>query len=335
MLNDPIKVLFCPERNLTISFIIFVWYNRLLGYHENAMRHLYIIGNGFDIYTGLHTRYADFRWWLENNYPFIYENMKEVYDIDAEWWNDFEVQLGLLDINKYVKKFTHPDRSDDEIIVKIERRKKFENEQGDGIPSHESHCARRLEGVLDVLQYCFEKWVKDCHRTIVNPQYLNIEKDNSFFINFNYTDVLEILYEIPEERVLHIHGRSSTHERLIFGHDKFLLTSSLDYDEEKVCFELNRYNKNPYEYIYKHPELKEILKDVEYVHILGFSFSPIDKDYIDWVFRNVTRCSQWEVSWFSEEDKNRIDKFVLEHWGLKERLNLVRLEDISKNYRNH
>ena len=35
------------------------------------MKHLYIIGNGFDIYTGLATRYADFRLWLENNYPFI------------------------------------------------------------------------------------------------------------------------------------------------------------------------------------------------------------------------------------------------------------------------
>ena len=49
------------------------------------MRHLYIIGNGFDIHTGLATRYADFRLWLENNYPFIYENMQAVYDIDAEW----------------------------------------------------------------------------------------------------------------------------------------------------------------------------------------------------------------------------------------------------------
>jgi hypothetical protein len=108
----------------------------------------------------------------------------------------------------------------------------------------------------------------------------------------------------------------------------------MNYDEEKVCSELNMYNKNPYEHIYRHPELKDILKDVEYVHIYGFSLSPVDEDYLDWIFRNVTYDSKWEVSWFSEEDKNRIDKFVLEHWGLKERLNLVRLEDTPKNYRN-
>lgn len=298
------------------------------------MKHLYIIGNGFDIYTGLHTRYADFRWWLENNYPFIYENMKEVYDIDVEWWNDFEVQLGLLDINKYVKRFTPPAKSYDEIITEVERRRNLDEKYGsDMIPNlhFDSHCARRLKGMLDVLQYCFEKWVEECHETIVNPQYLSIEKEDSFFINFNYTDVLEILYKIPEERILHIHGRSSKHEHLIYGHNKFLVGSSMNHDEEKVCFALNQYNKNPYEYIYRHPELNEIIKDVEYIHILGFSFSPIDEDYIDWVFRNVPRCAQWEVSWFSDEDKNRIDRFVGNHWVLKDRLRTISLEDISKN----
>lgn len=59
----------------------------------------------FDLFTGLKTRYVDFCWWLENNYPFIYENMQAAYDMDGEWWNDFEVQLGLLDIKAYVKKY--------------------------------------------------------------------------------------------------------------------------------------------------------------------------------------------------------------------------------------
>ena len=65
------------------------------------MKHLYIIGNGFDIYTGLATKYSDFRKWLENSYPFIYENMYATYDMDGDWWNDFEAQLGKLDIKKY------------------------------------------------------------------------------------------------------------------------------------------------------------------------------------------------------------------------------------------
>lgn len=296
------------------------------------MKHLYIVGNGFDIYTGLATRYADFCLWLENNYPFIYENLQAVYDIDVEWWNDFEVQLGQLDINKFVKKFTPPEKSIDEIMMEVERKKKLEEKYGsDMLPSLDSQCARRLRGMLDVLQYCFEKWIDECHRTIIDPQYLHIEKEDSFFINFNYTDVLEIVYQIPEERVLHIHGSSSKHEHLIFGHDQFLLGGSADHNEEKVCFELSKYQKNPFEHILKHEELKEVVKDVEYVHIYGFSFSTIDEDYIDWIFKNVTSSSQWEVSWFSDEDKNRIDRFVLEHWGLKDRLKIIRLEEVAQN----
>ncbi len=296
------------------------------------MRHLYIIGNGFDIHTGLATRYADFRLWLENNYPFIYENMQAVYDIDAEWWNDFEVQLGNLDINKFITEFTPPVKPIDEIIAETKQKREFEKRYN--MPPNlqfDSYCAKRLKGLLDVLQYCFEKWVDNCQRSITNPKYIHIEKEDSFFINFNYTDSLEMLYEIPEERVLHIHGRSSKHERLIYGHNKFLYGSLMSYDDEQVSSELNKYHKNPYEHIFKHQELQKILKDVEYVHIYGFSFSAVDEDYMDWFFNNVSATSQWEVSWFSNEDKNRIDKFILDHWSLKDRLKIIKLEEITQN----
>lgn len=257
--------------------------------------------------------------------------MQAVYDIDAEWWNDFEVQLGNLDINKFVSKFTPPAKPIDEIIAEAKRKRDFEERYNIPPSLHfDSYCAKRLKGLLDVLQYCFEKWVDNCQRSITDPKYIYIEKEDSFFINFNYTDVIEILYKIPEERVLHIHGRSSKHERLIYGHNKFLYGSSMSYDDEQVSFELYKYHKNPYEHIFKHQELQKILKDVEYVHIYGFSFSAVDEDYMDWFFNNVPATSQWEVSWFSEEDKNRIDKFILDHWNLKDRLKTIKLEEIRQ-----
>lgn len=126
------------------------------------MKHLYIIGNGFDIHTGLATRYSDFQLWLEYNYPVIYEKMQAVYDIDTEWWNDFEVQLGNLDVNKFVSKFTPPAKPIDQIKVEEERKREFE-ERYNMLPSlHvDSYCAKCLKSLLDVLQYCFEKWVNN------------------------------------------------------------------------------------------------------------------------------------------------------------------------------
>ena len=62
------------------------------------MKHLYIIGNGFDIFTGLKTSYQDFRRWLQIHYIFVYETFEAVYGIqNVEWWNDFEVSLGPLE----------------------------------------------------------------------------------------------------------------------------------------------------------------------------------------------------------------------------------------------
>ena len=293
------------------------------------MKHLYIIGNGFDIFTGLKTRYVDFRWWLENNYPFIYENMQDAYDMDMEWWNDFEVQLGKLDVSAYVRKFSPLMMPVEEILKEIEERKAFEKKYN--LPPslhHDSPCARRLRGLLDVLQYCFEKWVESCQKMFTVPMYVHLEKEDSFFINFNYTDVLQWLYKIPEEDVLHIHGRASKHERLIFGHNSFLRGNSV-MDEEQVCLELAKYEKNPYQYIFAHEELVNILKDVEHVHVYGFSFSPVDENYMDWIYKQVPKESQWEVSWYSDTDKLRIESFVLNHWGVKERLKLMQLNDIE------
>lgn len=293
------------------------------------MKHLYVIGNGFDIFTGLKTRYVDFRWWLENNYPFIYENMLAAYDMDVEWWNDFEVQLGKLEVRAYVRKFSPPEKPIEEILKEIEERKAFEEKYN--LPPnlhHDSPCARRLRGLLDVLQYCFEQWVESCQKMFTDPKFVQLEKDDSFFINFNYTDVLQWLYKIPEEQVLHIHGRASKHERLIFVHNSYLHGNGI-MDDEQVCFELSRYEKKPYEYIFKHVELPNILRDVEQVHIYGFSFSPVDEDYMDWIYQHVPKDSLWEVSCYSDTDKERIDRFVLNHWGLKDRLKLIRLEDIE------
>ena len=294
------------------------------------MTHLYIIGNGFDIFTGLKTRYVDFRYWLKNNNPFIFENMEAAYDMDVEWWNDYEVQLGKLDIKAYISKFTPPEKTLDESQKRREIEKKYNLSPSLQV---DTTCANRLRGLLDILQYCFEKWVEDYQRMIPATKFIKIEKENSFFINFNYTDVLQSLYKIPEERVLHIHGRASKRERLIFGHNTHLFEGG-DSNENKTCFELSRYEKNPYEHINKHGELLDKLKDVEFVHIYGISFSPVDEDYTDWIYKNAPSNSKWEISWYSEMDLKRINTFLMNYHGLKERTMLIRLDDISEKLCN-
>lgn len=292
------------------------------------MKHLYIIGNGFDLFTGLHTSYSDFKRWIQHEYIFVYENMEAAYNMEGEWWNNFEINLGELDIHRYIHNFTPPEKSKEEIIKHIEdRNKHLKNTKLPSGLHPESPCANRLRGLLDILQYCFERWVENCQSMITNPIYTHIEKADSYFINFNYTDTIEWLYKIPDERVLHIHGRASKHDRLIFGHNKCLHGGIYDgVDVNQTCLELSRYQKNPYEHLSMHKDLPDILSHVEFVHVFGLSLSPVDVDYMDWIEKNTPRDCNWEFSWFTELDMQRIKKFVLNHWRIKNRYRSMQLQ---------
>lgn len=149
---------------------------------------MYVIGNGFDIFSGLNTRYSDFRKWLKFNYAFIYEALESAYGLpDIEWWNDFEVSLEKLDIPKYIKDNTPPAKSMETILKEIEEKRKKEDRFSSSLIEI-SPCANRLSGLFDVVHYCMKQWVKSM-TSICNPKYLQLEKDNSIFLNFNYTRV--------------------------------------------------------------------------------------------------------------------------------------------------
>ena len=298
-----------------------------------SYNHLYIIGNGFDIFSGLQTSYADFRRWLKREHVAVYDALNDMYGIDdnkSEWWNDFEIRLGHLDIIRYLNRFTPPPLSEEEMLKIIEKRKSDVSQAKLPPSLHgDTPCANRLRGTLEILHHCFEQWIKSTMVCIIDSHYINIEKNSSFFINFNYTDTLQMLYHIPDNRILFIHGRASTGEQLIFGHNQRHFSPVTADDGEHICFELDKYHKNPYTYIYYHKELPEILKTVQFIHILGSSFSEVDNDYMDWFEMKTPSTSQWEISWYSEEDKERISRFILEHWQLKNRTKLIRLENLS------
>ena len=227
------------------------------------MKHLYVIGNGFDIFTGLHTRYSDFRNWLKHNYVFVYDALVSAYGVqDSEWWNDFELSLGKLNIKRYVLENTPPPKSFEEIIKEIESRK-IKNSNLPPSSAQDSPCADRLAGLFDIIHYCLRKWIESM-TSIVAPKTIHLETENSFFINFNYTRTLEFLYGISKEQILHIHGYAYDSEKLVFGHNSHIIEDGNEYDSERVIEVLGGYHKNPYEYIYKHVTFLNKIKDVEY-----------------------------------------------------------------------
>ena len=62
------------------------------------LRHLYIIGNGFDLHHKIDSSYHDFKKWLQTHYREFYEEFIDVSDCNSNWWNDFERNIGNLDM---------------------------------------------------------------------------------------------------------------------------------------------------------------------------------------------------------------------------------------------
>lgn len=115
---------------------------------------------------------------------------------------------------------------------------------------------------------------------------------------------------------------------MIFGHGRHLdgeVNSSIEYD--KVCDELNRYEKNPYVYIFKHEDLPNIIKDVEDITVMGFSFSLVDEGYIDWIIKNTSKTCNWRISYYSDLDKERINNFILHNSKIIDRYEFFKIEE--------
>ena len=65
---------------------------------QEATKTLYIIGNGFDQYHSLKTSYDDFRKFVKQTDPYLYELVEKYFMYKKQdFWHDFEENLGLLD----------------------------------------------------------------------------------------------------------------------------------------------------------------------------------------------------------------------------------------------
>lgn len=179
------------------------------------MNSLYIIGNGFDLAHGLDTRYWSFRTFLQNNhYEFLqhFERLYGIYPLDEteygyssemqnRWddtvnkdlWSEFERFMATPDISSIL---------DDSASV-VES---LGLESGNiGIRDTLDDHWKKEYGFISKLQEYVKDWINqiDISRVVPQKQGL-INNDSDCFFSFNYTRVLENVYQV--NRVLHIHG---------------------------------------------------------------------------------------------------------------------------------
>lgn len=260
------------------------------------MRNLIILGNGFDLAHGLQTKYSDFRDYIWNNNREFYEQLTK-YIFEDDLWNDFENALGSFD--------------DGEIK---EMSKAAYLNYDDNYYNYDRAISDELEFSTKISEYLLE-WVKSIDIKTKPAVSRKIINNDNIFINFNYTDTLEKVYDIVNNNILYIHGRALSNERLIIGHHNvfayagkqpILLTyqemdewieyqMNMSWEESEKENQIGRYFVDTY-------------KDTDQIIARNKGF--FDFSYFQKIRESVSEDCVWNITYHSEKDENNAKDFV-------------------------
>lgn len=292
---------------------------------------LFVIGNGFDLAHGLPTRYWDFREYLNNNYcDFLYD-FEQHYGVfpglnDSEkkniLWNEFETNLATID---------------EDIIIEDAESLDMYLESGDiGIEDTLYEYFTEEYQYIDLLSVYLKRWIRTIKLRDVLPRTTYVNKDD-LYINFNYTSLLENVYNIPLENVIHIHGSlRKNYDDPIIGHgnynriemmEKRIISSQDRFDEKEtsICKVIKEY----YEKTLKNVNNRiPMLSRIEYLNfidifVVGHSLSGVDIPYFRYMDVKTSKKLNWNIVFYKEEEIIKMRKSLKSMGISNERINLI------------
>lgn len=295
------------------------------------MRKLYIIGNGFDKAHGLDTSYWNFREYLYEKHPRFLYLFEKVYgfnplddteygyseELQKRWntavshelWSKFEEDMAKPDIQAML--------SFSESIIES-----LDLEAGNiGIKDTMDYYWKREYNFIEELQTYVKEWISQIDLSKIAPiQQDLINNCEDWFFNFNYTTVLEEVYNIPH--VLHIHG-SVVNEwdgDPIIGHcncEEIKKRRSLSHKAED-CFDegnasiqdaiadyLEAIYKDTAHLISINRSFFQQLCDVDQVIVIGWSAGEVDLPYLRIIRDSVHKKASWTVYYYAKDRTDR------------------------------
>lgn len=274
---------------------------------------LVIIGNGFDLAHGLHTKYSDFMEYLcsyEKEPETIYGRFVRLDSIsprdqekhrfyeaiskyipEQDLWSSFEEALSFLDYEQIQEDNScyFLDYGDD-------------NWRDSANHDFQYMIEEDLAFAKDISHY-FLEWILHINTNVSPVVSSNMLNRSCLFLNFNYTDTLEKVYGIPTSNILYIHGNALRGNNLILGHHDATLFQGKTIPAFNAAEEHGIYMED-IEEDFRLQEAKGIIKDyfrktykdttsiiqrnqaffyslnlISEVYILGHSLSAIDFEY--------------------------------------------------------
>lgn len=263
---------------------------------------LYIIGNGFDLFHGIESKYEDFYYWLNTNrYKDFANDLLRVFpNLNCSpnyLWSKLEDAMGEYDLDQLYKDFYVPTGN------------RFWNPEG------WKATAIQIGLICIKLPGLLKEWAKqiDISHTV---QELGISKD-SWYLTFNYTKLLEDTYTIPSSHICHIHGCATDNEDVIVGHNIKEIVDHIyanndeeEFSKREIAKVMNRFVKNIDDRIGDNHIFFDSLKQVSHVVVLGHSLSHIDLPYFYRVLNRIQHESNWHFAKHIGGNEIQINKFL-------------------------
>jgi len=322
------------------------------------MKNLYIIGNGFDIYHGLDTRYQSFAKFLSQADSEVYDLILNYYglpDISEEpvsdevyaAWATFEHSLSDLDYEQVLE-----DHSGS-----------IANLASEDFRDRDWHTYQiDMELIIEKLT---KRLISIFNQFILNVQYPDSMDDKqlkfipkSQFLNFNYTDTLQRYYGVDSKEICYIHEKSTKDDcKIILGHGtnpskyevkdpepperlneeeleqwREYMSDQYDYSYESAKDEILSYYtkafKNTISIIEKNINFFESLNYVENIYVLGHSISQVDIKYFEAVKKYATKEAKWHVTFYSDYEKQKHFEALTEIGVKPEKLIQIKMTEL-------
>ncbi|WP_417248360.1 bacteriophage abortive infection AbiH family protein [Celeribacter sp.] len=289
---------------------------------------LFVLGNGFDRHLGLPTEFADFG-------KFVAEKSDEVgflvewlhglgdlsdrtgKDVDAArhiFWSEIETRLARLNVDE-------PFANAHENFERLDSREYFNTEYW---PYVQGTMEEELAIIQVELPILLSDWV---HQIDTGAAYMKqMEKfgaahSESAFVSFNYTTVLQDVWDFSDEKIYHIHGKCGGSDKLVIGHGETQNTNIPpiprvgsgyvdDYDTIRPLAEAHfKHFRKPSERLWGSVEDFLAGRNVHEIFVLGHSFGKPDWYYFFQLAKRFPRAV-WAASVYSDGDKARVEEFA-------------------------
>lgn len=160
---------------------------------------LIICGNGFDLHHGLKTGYWNYRDYLLSksnqtikDYEFLMNHLA-----GKPAWNNVEASLEI-NYSEYIESLIHHYETNPEMSLS-------------------TYWEDELRFLFSFTGESFARWLESIDYSVAKPDPALCLTDKDLYVTFNYTDTLQRIYRIPEERILFIHGRLKDIDPSAFG----------------------------------------------------------------------------------------------------------------------